>query len=103
MERHEYEPCSHEGRHGYTLRGEAEHEMCERCRRGPEAHIEDRRKAFCDTTKHDGTMCGAPARFDFTAGMSVPGTRGETRLTLFSACGTHSRPWVYSRRPYSGH
>lgn len=38
MEKHVYEPCAHEGRHGYTLRGEPEYEFCERCRRGPEAH-----------------------------------------------------------------
>ena len=37
-ESHPYEPCDHVGRHGYTLSGEAEYEMCERCRRGPEAH-----------------------------------------------------------------
>ena len=40
MERHAYEACDHEGRHGYTLLSDtSEYEMCERCRRGPEAHV----------------------------------------------------------------
>lgn len=38
VENHAYVPCEHEGRHGYTLRGEPEYQFCERCRRGPEAH-----------------------------------------------------------------
>lgn len=29
---HDYDPCEHTGRHGYTLPGEPEYEFCERCR-----------------------------------------------------------------------
>lgn len=48
MERHPYEPCDHPGRHGYTLSGEGEYEMCERCRRGPDAHHPDPVQAALD-------------------------------------------------------
>jgi len=62
MERHEYEPCGHEGRHGYTLRGETEYEMCERCRRGPESHdpLYGSDSGPMDLPDVSGCECGKP-------------------------------------------
>jgi hypothetical protein len=40
LERHPYEPCTHKGRHGYTLPGDLrEYDMCERCRRPLAGHV----------------------------------------------------------------
>lgn len=40
LERHAYEPCTHKGRHGYTLPDDfREYDMCERCRRPLAGHV----------------------------------------------------------------
>lgn len=72
---HQYEPCTHPGRHGYTLPGEAEYEFCDRCRQPERARCHQQPERT--SVEAECAECGAQ--------VEVPGDE-DPEDTLCVAC-----------------
>ena len=109
---HAYEPCTHKGRHGYTLPGDTrEHEMCERCRQAESAraHCRHPRSEHNHRTGDRAPVCAdcgaqlaptvcashGPAR---PLQPAVPHTEGELTITEVPDGGYFGdKAWSYVR------